>query len=188
VSREHLDEFVHHCHKLRRSRTSGIGHIDLCEAEYGTATRALTEVVRRFPGCDCPRYASALRIVELLTDRPNEDIHEQAVHNADTASDCRSLLPRLFLRPPEARVSSFSCSSCSLRGVPATQFDARHFFHLEFITCGPWVPAAVRSHSGSGLDGGSTRVSPASVLRAAVVLAGCVTMLVLTLWAARAYQ
>ena len=196
VNREYLDEFAYTTVTSYAARLHpGIGHIDYCEPEYGAATRAyLMEVVRRFPADVIVRaYASVLRIVELpFTDRPNEDVSEQAAHNVGYGVGLPIVVAAIVLATiRNTRIGLFLLFFLLyFGGLPATQFDARHFFHLEFI--GWWAAAFL-------LQAVMTRFSPASpqhrsseesapLRRAIVVLTGCVAVLVSTLWAARAYQ
>jgi hypothetical protein len=152
------------------------------------------EVVRRFPADVIVRaYASVLRIVELpFTDRPNEDVSEQAAHNVGYGVGLPIVVAAIVLATiRNTRIGLFLLFFLLyFGGLPATQFDARHFFHLEFI--GWWAAAFL-------LQAVMTRFSPASpqhrsseesapLRRAIVVLTGCVAVLVSTLWAARAYQ
>ncbi len=196
VSREYLDEFAYTTVTSYAARVHrGIGHIDYCEAEYGAATRAyVTEVVRRFPADVIVRaYASALRIVELpFTDRPNQDVHEQAAHNVGYGIGLPLVVAAIVLATAaNTRAGIFLLFFVLyFGGLPATQFDPRHFFHLEFIT---WWAVGFLLQSGITHVRGlmrenAWRTTAASAVRAAVVLTGCFAVLVLMLWAARTYQ
>ena len=196
VSREYLDQFAYTTVTSYAARVHpGIGHIEYCEAEYGVATRAyVMEVVSRFPADVIVRaYASALRIVELpFTDRPNQPVDEQAAYNAGYGLGLPIVVAAIVLATARStRLGLFLLFFLLyFGGLPATQFDTRHFFHLEFIT---WWAAGFLLQSAITLVRPSMRqrtrpMAPASVLRASVLLTGCFAVLVLTLWAARAYQ
>jgi hypothetical protein len=75
-------------------------------------------------------------------------------------------------------------------GLPAVQYDARHFFHLEFVA---WWAAGFLLQSAFNyfrllMQQHGWRAATAPLARPALVLTGCVAFLVLTLDAARAYQ
>ena len=199
VNREYLDEFAYTTVTSYAARVHpGIGHIEYCEAGYGAATRAyLTDVVKRFPADVIVRaYASALRIVELpfvRPQQPGDDADGQPLAHNDryriglglvivaiglaTAVNTRAGLFLLFFL-------------LYFGGLPATQFDPRHFFHLEFVTwwAAGFLLQSVMTHVYPFMRQNAWRTTAASGLRAAVVLMGCVAVLVLMLWAARTYQ
>jgi len=198
VSREYLDEWLYTEVTSYAARVHpGIGHIEFCGPAYGSATREyIADVVTHFPADIVVRaYASMLRIVELpLTRRPGNDDpapdphHEQyriglvlvvAAIAATTAVDMRIGIFLIF----------FVLYFC---GLPGTQFDPRHFFHLEFV---PWWAAglltqgAVTSFVVAPGDGGARRAARWPPLaRALGVLASAAVLLALLLLAARAYQ
>jgi hypothetical protein len=187
ASREYLDEWLYTTVTSYAGRVHpGIGHIEFCEQQYGAATREyLGDIARRFPADIVVRaYASVLRVVELPfsrrpgNDDPRPDPHHERYHLglaavavaivAATAADVRVGLFLLFF-------VLFFC------GMPGTQFDARHFFHLEFV---PWFAA------GFLVQGVFDRSWPGSVAwrRSAVLLACCVLGLIALLYSARLYQ
>ena len=140
VNREYLDEYAYTTVTTYAARVQpGVGHIAYCEAQYGAMTRAyLTDVVKQFPADVIVRaYASVLRIVELpFVGRGGDGDDGQpparrAAHGTGlalvvaaialaTAANTRAGVFLLF----------FVLYFC---GLPAVQYDARHFFHLEFV-------------------------------------------------------
>ena len=140
VSREYLDEFAYtNCHKLRRPRTPGdrphrvvrgrIRHSDTRVPDGGGQAFS--------SGRDCQGLRVGRRIVELpFTDRPNEDIHEQSLTTAGYGIGLPIVIAAIVLATAQsARLGLFLLFFVLyFGGIPATQFDARHFFHLEFIT------------------------------------------------------
>jgi hypothetical protein len=196
VNREYLDEYAYANVTSYAARTHpGISHIEYCGVDYGVATRAyLAEAVRRFPADVIVRaYASVRRIVELpFTDRANEDVADQVAHNRAYGLGLPIVVAAVLLAmAANLRIGLFLLFFVLyFGGVPATQFDARHFFHLEFITV--WaigfllqraidhVPSAVRDRTWP--------VTIASLGRSAAVLTGCIAALAALLWIARLYQ
>ena len=196
ASREYLDEWLYTEVTSYAARVHpGIGHIEFCAPAYGAATREyIADVVSHFPADIVVRaYASMLRVVELPftrrpgSDDPSPDPHYEhyrmglllvaAAIAAAAAADVRYGVFLIF----------FVVYFC---GLPGTQFDARHFFHLEFV---PWwaagflVQGAIGWAAARGV--GSTAAAPRlEILRAVGVLAAAAALLVLLLAAARAYQ
>lgn len=175
----------------------GTGHIEYCEVPYGVATREyLFEIVRRFPADVIVRaYAATLRIVELpflpiegrddLTGRPlnwNRSHHLGLVIVGAAT---------LLIAVADLRLALFVVFFLLyFTGMPAVQFNERHYFHFEFLT---WFAAllmvqlAIERKRG-GLAEGDARTLRPKAVRATVALTACVAALVLVLWAARAYQ
>jgi hypothetical protein len=196
VSREYLDEYAYTNVTSYAARVHPrIGHIEYCEAQYGGVTRAyLADVVKRFPADVIVRaYASILRIVELpfvpAKDDDDEKLHDRkAGHGIGlglvvaaialaTAADTRTGLFLAFVL-------------LYFAGLPAIQFDTRHFFHLEFVTW--WAAGFLLQNAITHLRTGTRpqvwRTAAAPLLRAGIVLTGCFAVLMLMLWAARMYQ
>jgi hypothetical protein len=196
VSREYLDEFAYTTVTSYAARVHpGIGHIDYCEAGYGAATRAyLMEAVERFPADVIVRAcASALRIVELpFAERPDDDEAGAAERDPRSGSGLALVTVAIVLAMAgNTRIGLFLLFFVLyFGGLPALQFDARHFFHLEIVTwwaAGFVVQTALRE--GPRMIGqGRRRAAAASAGRASVLLAGCLAALVALLWAARTYQ
>jgi hypothetical protein len=198
VAREYLDEFAYTTVTSYAARVQPrIGHIEYCEAGYGRATRAyLWDVIKRFPADVIVRaYASVLRIVELpFAERPDRD------DSADTppARDARHVRGLALVAAAivtatvrDRRVGIFLLFFLLyFGGLPSIQFDARHYFYLEFVTwwaAGFLVQAAVdQVRPAMGTD--RWRADARSVARAALTLAVCFVLLAAMLWAARWYQ
>jgi hypothetical protein len=198
VNREYLDEFAYSTVTSYAARVHpNIGHIEYCENAYGAATRAyLIDIARRFPADVIVRaYASALRMVELpFAERPDDDDPGGNPPAHDTGYGFGLALVVVAIVVATAgnmRAGLFlAFFVLYFGGLPALQFDARHFFHLEFIT---WWAAGFLVQTAIGqvprmMQQRSWLTTAASVARAAVVPAGCLAILVTTLWAARAYQ
>jgi hypothetical protein len=180
----------------------GVGHIEYCQPEYDAATgRFLVELVKRFPADMIVRaYASVLRIVELplaWKPVPPRDI-DASPYDAPGPEPSRGIgLAVVVLAIGLASVASLRLGLFLLffllyfGGYPTIQFDARHYFHLEFIT---WWAAGFVLQSAISDAWPLVRTrhwTPAlttSIRRAALMLTGCAVALVVTLWAARVYQ
>jgi hypothetical protein len=197
VNREYLDEFAYTNVTSYAGRVHpGVGHIEYCAPSYGTATKAyLRDVITTFPADVVVRaYASALRIVELpFIAGANEDaslyppprvfgvgvgllLALGAVALAAAIEIRRGLFLAFFI--------------VYFGGLPAAQYDARHFFHLEFMA---WWAAAFLLHASvvgiaARVRTGRWSIDPAAWLRSTAVVAGCALALVLGLSAARLYQ
>jgi len=194
ASREYLDEFLYTEVTSYAGRVHpGIGHIEFCSPAYGAATREyIADVVAHFPADIVVRaYASVLRIVELPftrrpgSDDPTPDRHYEryrfglvlvaAAIAAAAAADLRLGIFLLF----------FVLYFC---GLPGTQFDPRHFFHLEFVpvwAAGFLVQGAIGSAAAGAI---ASWASGPALIRAVGVLAGAAALLVLVLAATRGYQ
>jgi hypothetical protein len=196
LNREYLDEYAYanvtsYAARLR----PGVGHIEYCSPQHGAVTQAyLIEALRRFPADFILRaYASVRRIVELpFTDRANEPVDDQIAHNRAYGIGLPIVVAAILLAAStNLRVGLFMLFFVLYFGaVPATQFDARHFFHLEFIAlwaAGFLLQAAITHVPAAWRDHGWPIAWPALV-RAAAVLAACVAAMAATLWIARAYQ
>jgi hypothetical protein len=160
----------------------------------GDATRTFVRGDQAFSADIIVRaYASARRIVELpFTDRANEDVDDQIAHNRAYGLGLPIVGVTILLATAvDIRVGLFLLFFVLyFGGVPGAQFDARHFFHLEFITL--WaigllvqgaitrLPAAIRDREWP--------IAPLPLGRAAMILAGCAAVLALLLSAARVYQ
>ena len=194
ASREYLDEYLYTEVTSYAARVHrGIGHIEFCSAAYGAATREyIADVVARFPADIVVRaYASMLRIVELpFTRRPGSD---------DPSPDPHYERYRIGLLVVAAAIAAAAAADVRLGiflvfvvlyfgGLPGVQFDARHFFHLEFV---PWWAAGflVQGAIAYGAAGATTSWAwGSSLTRAVGVLASTAALLVIALAAARAYQ
>jgi hypothetical protein len=201
LSRQYLDEFVFTTVTSSAARVQpGVGHIEYCQPQYDRATgRFLIDLVKRFPADMVVRaYASTVRIVELpftwrdpgraktggLQDQPpNPD----AGHGIGLAL----IITTIGLAAAvSTRIGLFLLFwLLYFGGYPAIQFDARHYFHLEFITW--WAAFFVLQFVISDLwpmVRDQRRTISASVRRAVLAVAACGVGLVLALWGARAYQ
>ena len=197
VNREYLDEFAYTTVTSYAARVHpGIGHIEYCEAGYGAATGAyLIDVIRRFPADAIVRAcASVLRIVELPFaerpegDEPGGDPAHEAGHGMGLALVVAAVLVAMAGNMRAGLFLLFFL--LYFGGLPALQFDARHFFHFEFITwwaAGFLVQTAI-DHVPRWMRQRSWQTAAASAARASVVLAGCFAVLMTSLWVARAYQ
>src|SRR5436190_5304747 len=197
VNREYLDEFAYTNVTSYAARVRpDVGHIEYCEAGYGAATRAyLTAVVERFPADVVVRgYASVLRIVELPFAKRVDDDGQQTP-SSEEAGPGRglALVGAAIVVATAANIRAGLFIVFFLlyfAGLPAIQFDRRHFFYLEFLTwwaAGFLVQTAV-SQVRYATQPDAWRTGGRSVARAALVLAGCVVVLAATLWTARLYQ
>jgi hypothetical protein len=196
VAREYLDEYAYTTvtSYVGRARP-GVGHIEYCGADYGQATRAyLIDIVRRFPADAIVRtYASVLRIVELPFTAPEEDDTGGIPFARKTGYGMGLVLvvaAIVLAMAGNTRLGLFLLFTLLyFGGLPAIQFDPRHFFHLEFITwwaAGFLLQIAIDSaHPGTSL---AWRSAGRSLARASLALAACVAFLVAVLWAARGYQ
>jgi hypothetical protein len=197
VSREYLDEFAYTTVTSSAARVHpGIGHIEYCEAAYGRATRAyLWEVVRRFPADVIVRvYASVLRIVELpFAERSDgNDGGSPPVRDAGNGIGLVLVVAAVVMAlAGNTRIGLFLLFFLLyFGGLPAVQFDPRHYFHLEFV---PWWAAGFLlqvaiERTREAVRPAAWRAAVPSLARAALVLAGCCAVLASTLWAARWYQ
>lgn len=198
VSREYLDEYAYTNVTSYAGRVQpGVGHIEYCEAQYGGVTRAyLTDVVRRFPADVIVRaYASILRIVELpFVARYAKDDYDEKPYdrNAGHGIGLGLVVAAIALATAaDTRVGLFlAFFLLYFAGLPAIQFDARHFFHLEFVMwwAGGFLLQQAFIYLRRGMRQHAWRTAAAPLLRAGVVLTGCFAVLMLTLWAARQYQ
>jgi hypothetical protein len=195
VSREYLDEWLYTTVTSFAGRSHpGIGHIDFCEAEYGRATREyVADIVKGFPADVIVRaYASVLQMVELpLTRRPGNDDPTPDPHREQYHVGLAVVVAAIVAATvADVRIGLFLVFFLLyFGGLPATQFDPRHFFHLEFLMW--WavgfllqcalvrIPARLRRPMWP--PGASAR-------RAAIVLTGCLALLIAVLGAARVYQ
>ena len=186
VSREYLDEWVYTTVTSYAARVHpGVGHFGWCETPYSIATREyLTDVVKRFPADAIVRiYASILRVVELpfapaVLDNLGDHIDWSAGHGFGLTL---VLAAMLIVAAADLRLGLFlAFFLLFFGGMPALQFDHRHFFHLLFITWWAggflvqWLVTGERTTRGLG--------------RAALTLSAIAAALVAVLWMARAYQ
>ena len=158
----------------------GVGHIEYCQPAYDAATgRFLVELVKRFPADVIVRaYASVLRIVELpLTWKPvpPRDI-DASPYDAPAPEPASGIGLGLVV----AAIALAAAVSVRIGlfllffllyfgGYPMIQFDARHYFHLEFITwwAAGFVLQAAISDAWPLVAGGVNARAGASVRRAA---------------------
>ena len=197
VNREYLDEYAYTTVTSYAGRVQpGVGHIEFCEARYGVATRAyVMDVVTRFPADVIVRaYASILRIVELpFIGRGSDDENGQRPPRRAADGTGLALVVAALALAMAANMRAgafllfFVLYFC---GLPAVQYDARHFFHLEFVA---WWAAGFLLQSAFTqlrllMQQHGWRAAAAPVARTAAVLTGCLAVLVLALDAARAYQ
>jgi hypothetical protein len=201
LSRQYLDEFVYATVASYAARVQpGVGHMGYCDPQYDRATgRYLIDLVRLFPADMVVRaYASTLRIVELpftwrdsgraptggLQDQPPDP---EAGHGIGLVLVITAIG---LATSVSTRIGLFLLFwLLYFGGYPAIQFDARHYFHLEFITW--WAAGFVLQSVVSDfwpMVRDQPRTILASLRRAVLVLAACGVGLVLTLWATRAYQ
>jgi len=202
--RAYSDSFVYASSTSYAARVRpGVGHIEYCYPEYDTATgQYLADIIRHFPADIVVRaYASILHIVQLpflLRQSPLPDV-------APTVYRIRRLVLGLgngsglvlvaaaiaLMMAANSRIGLFLLFFVLyFGGYPAIQFMNRHYFHLEFITwwaAGFLVHLAVTRLPTRTMDGALVP-SLAASRRGAILLAGCGGALILTLWAARAYQ
>ena len=180
----------------------GVGHIEYCQPEYDATTgRFLVELARRFPADMVIRtYASVMRIVELpvawkpaeprdIDASPYDDPQSQQEGGIGLALVVVSIA---LAAAVSARIALFLLFFLLyFGGYPAIQFDARHYFHLEFIT---WWALGFVLQSVIGdvwpvvRDRRWTPTLSTSVRRAGFLLTACAAALIATLWAARGYQ
>ena len=196
ASREYLDEWLYTEVTSYAARVHPrIGHIEFCSPAYGTATREyIADAAAHFPADIVVRaYASVLRIVELpFTRRPGND---------DPAPDPHRERYRIGLVLAAAAIVAVTAVDARVGvfliffvlyfcGLPGSQFDPRHFFHLEFV---PWWAAillaqmAIAFFATAPGDRSAWR-DAAAVARALGVLAASVVLLAIVLVIARAYQ
>ena len=186
VAREYLDEWMYTTTTSYASRVHpGIGHIEFCEPEYGRATgQFVGDIVEHFPADIVVRaYASVLRVVELpFTRRPGNDDPRPDKHLERYGIGLAAVTMAVIVAAAaDLRIGVFLlCFLLYFGGLPGTQFDPRHFFHLEFI---PWWSIGFVIASAAG-----RRETRRSWRRAAIVLTACVIALALLLAGARAYQ
>lgn len=200
VSREYLDDYAYvTVTSYTARRHPGVGHIEYCQPQYDAATGAfLLDVARRFPADIVVRgYASVLAIVEAPfiwwgPPRLTPDGGERLPPNPGGGRRLGLALVLAAIGLATAvnvRIGLFvSFLLLYFGGYPATQFDPRHYFHLEFIT---WWAAAFLAQSLIA-DAGPLRAAITNARRSAArpvaVLAGGFAVLVAILWIARAYQ
>jgi len=198
VNREYLDEYAYTNVTSYAARVQPrVGHIAYCEAQYGAATRAyLMDVIKRFPADVIVRaYASVLRIVELpfaARSAGNDDDGKPHDRNAGNLIGLGLVVAAIALTTAvDTRAGIFLVFFLLyFAGMPAIQFDPRHFFHLEFVTwwaAGFLLQTAV-THLRPVTWQHAWRSVAAPIVRTAAVLTLCVALLMLTLWAARSYQ
>jgi hypothetical protein len=195
VAREYLDEYAYTTVTSYAARVHpGVGHIEYCEAEYGRATRAyLIDVVSRFPADAIVRtYASALRIVELpFSERPDGDETDGKPAAGSGIGLALVVVAILFATAGSKRLGLFLFFFLLyFGGLPALQFDPRHYFYLEFVA---WWAAGFLIQTAITYGQPSMRPVPwratgYALGRACLVMVGCVAALVAVLWAARGYQ
>ncbi len=188
VSREYLDEYVYTAVTSYAGRLHpGVGHFGWCEQSYSGATRSeLFDIVRRFPADVIVRaYASILRIVELpfspvpgIDDEDGRTVDLSAGHGLGLALVVAAIA---IVAATELRLGLFLVFFLLyFGGMPAIQFDHRHFFHLLVITWWAggfivqWLLTSDRAVRG--------------VRPAAIALAACAAGLIAALWVARFYQ
>ena len=194
VSRQYLDEYAHTTVTSYAGRVHpGIGRLDYCEAGHGAATSEfLGDVVRRFPADIMARgYASVLRIVELpLTGRQmvDDDFDRTPVYNGGRGFGIAVTVIAIALATTaDVRIGAFLLFFLLYyAGLPALQFDPRHFFHLEIV--GWWAAGFVLQRAIDFVRSTDRRTDWVAVRRAGVLLAGCAGALVAALWLARGYQ
>jgi len=198
AAREYLDEWEYTTTTSYAARLHpGIGHIEYCEPPYGTATREyLIDVIRHFPADIIVRtYASVLRVVELpFLPIEGRDDDDGRVLNWDRSHHVGLVLvtaATLAIATVDLRLGLFVLFLVLyFAGLPAIQFSERHYFHFEFLT---WFAALflVQLAFVEGREAlsriGHRQLTTAAV-RAAVVIAGCVAVLVAILYGVRAYQ
>ncbi len=198
VAREYLDEYAYTTVTSYAARVHpGIGHVEYCEQEYGRATRAyLSDVVRRFPADVIVRaYASVLRIVELpFAERPDgDDAGGDPKTRGGGSGIGLALVVAVLLVAAAANLRAglfLLFFVLYFGGLPAIQFDPRHYFHLEFMTwwaAGFLLQTAI-NEARPAVRAGAWRAFAPSLARAALGLAGCCVLLAAALWAARGFQ
>ena len=186
AAREYLDEWMYTTVTSYAGRVHpGVGHIELCEPDYGRAAGGFVgDIVRHFPADIVVRaYASVLRVVELpFTRRPGSDDPRPDRHVERYDIGLALVSAAIVLAAAaDLRVGLFLLFFLLyFGGLPGTQFDPRHFFHLEFI---PWWSLGFIVASAVG-----RRETPLAWRRAALVLTASVAVLVLALAAIRVYQ
>lgn len=203
LSGRYLDEFVYVTATSYAARLRpGVGHIEYCWPEYDAATgQYLKDLVRRFPADMIVRgYASILQIAELPITwrRPIPEGTETLQAGDRTPHHERGVGLALIVAAiglttvVSVRVALFLLFFLLyFGGYPALQFNARHYFHLEFIT---WWAAGLVLQSGirhvwrCARERNWNPVTRSSIMRAALFLAASASALVLTLWVARVYQ
>jgi len=198
ISREYLDEYVYTTATSYAARVHpGIGHIEYCEPEYGTATRSyLLDVVKRFPADIIARaYSSVLRVVELpFSPVPGWDDEgdQQPDWGAGHGIGLSLVIAAIVLTTTvDLRLGLFLVFFLLyFGGLPAIQFHHRHFFHLAFIML--WAVGFLLQSALTDarplLQQPARRITLVAGFRAAVVLAVCAAVLTLALWTTRAYQ
>jgi len=185
VNREYLDEYIYTNVTSYAARVDPhVRPFDWCEAPYSVATRSyLEKVVTKFPADALVRtYASILGVVELpfapaAADEAAEHADRHAGHGVGLAVVVAAIA---IIMAASMRIGLFLVF-CLLfvGGMPAIQFDHRHFFHLLVITWWAggflvqWAVTRPRTIRGVG--------------RSALVLSACFVALVAVLYGARAF-
>jgi hypothetical protein len=199
VSREYLDEWAYTNVTSYAGRVQpGLGHIPYCELPYGAATRRyLLDVVTRMPADVIVRaYASVLRIAELpFAPVPGHEDENGPPPDLDAGHGVGLIVviaATALVSAADMRLGLFLVFFLMyFAGMPAIQFDHRHFFHLEFITW--WATGFLIQSAfadvGPLMRSAATRaIALRSAVRSACTLTACFIVLVVVLWAARAYQ
>jgi hypothetical protein len=204
LSRVYSDGFVATTVTSYAARTQpGVGPIEYCTSEYDVQTgRYLRELALRFPADMIVRaYASILRIVELaFTGRPvtppggNDHAENQAPGRPGASGPGFALVvvAAALALGANLRIGLFLLFFLLyFGGYPAIQFDARHHFHLEFITwwaAGFVLQTAIIQVRQYVKEPRWDPVWTQALKRAGYGLAGCALAMAIGLWAARAYQ
>ena len=202
LSRQYLDEFAYTSVTSYAGRAQpGIGHIEYCTPRYEAAVSLLLrDLVVHFPADVVVRaYASILRIVELPftwwnpAPAPTGGLDDQPP-NPDAGHGLGLVLVIVtvgLISASSARLGiSLVLFILYFAGYPAIQFDARNYFHFEFITwwTGAFVLQFVVSDLWSIVRNGGMGPLGAPMRRAAAVIAVSFAAMLLLLWSARAYQ
>ncbi len=202
LSRQYLDEFAYTSVTSYAARVQpGIGHIEYCTPRYEAAvSRLLRDLVLRFPADVVVRaYASILRIVELPftwwnpAPAPTGGLDDQPP-NPDAGHGAGLVLMVLtvgLIGGASVRLGVFLVLFLLyFAGYPAIQFDARNYFHFEFIT---WWTAAFLLQTAVTDWWPTTRAQPrrallSPALRALAVVGFSAAGMLVLLWSARLYQ
>jgi hypothetical protein len=202
LSRQYLDEFAYTSVTSYAGRVRpGIGHIEYCTPRYEAAVSGLLrDLVRHFPADIVVRaYASILRIVELPftwwypAPAPTGGLDDQPPnpHAGHGAGLVLMVLTVGLISGVSVRLGVFLVLFLLyFAGYPAIQFDARNYFHFEFVTW--WTAAFLLQTAVSDWRAPAKAQPPRAVvppaLRALAVVGFSAAGMIVLLWTARLYQ